>query len=524
MNADYNSIVDEAYLPPHNSMDFSKIKIGTKSVENAILDLGCYRRLNPTLGDKEAVMRAIMNGDIDAMRDISNFFYRTSGIYFRLCRYMAYLFCYDWLITPQVFSDSVKSDKVIDTFYKALNYLDNFHAKQFFGEAALKVIKNGCYYGYLVPEANKMVVQELPPKYCRSRFNVSGRPAVEFNMRFFDDNFRDTELRNKMLNLFPQEFRKGYELYKKGKLRPEFPGDTSGWYLLDVEKTIKFNINDDDYPAFIAVIPAIIDLDEAQDLDRKRMQQKLLKIIIQKMPTDKNGDLVFDVDEAQALHNNAVRMLGKAIGINVLTTFADVDVEDMSDNNTTTSTDELEKVERAVYNAAGTAQNNFNSDGNIALEKSILNDSAHMRGLVYQFEAFLNDLLKPYNKQPKKVVYTAEILPTTVYNYLELSKYYKEHTQMGFSKLLPQIALGRSQSVILATAYFENDMLDLVNVFVPPMTSSTMNAESLASITGKKTTDDSGSSDTESNGEAGRNEKPDDEKSEKTIANRESMS
>jgi hypothetical protein len=28
------------------------------------------------------------------------------------------------------------------------------------------------------------------------------------------------------------------------------------------------------------------------------MQQQLLKIIIQKMPIDKNGDLVFDVDEA----------------------------------------------------------------------------------------------------------------------------------------------------------------------------------------------------------------------------------
>ena len=38
------------------------------------------------------------------------------------------------------------------------------------------------------------------------------------------------------------------------------------------------------------------------------MAQKLVKIIIQQMPLDKNGDLVFDVDEARA-HNNAVRML-----------------------------------------------------------------------------------------------------------------------------------------------------------------------------------------------------------------------
>ena len=40
--------------------------------------------------------------DIDKMRQISNFFYKTSGIYSRLCRYMAYLYKYDWFITPYI--------------------------------------------------------------------------------------------------------------------------------------------------------------------------------------------------------------------------------------------------------------------------------------------------------------------------------------------------------------------------------------------------------------------------------------
>ena len=52
--------------------------------------------------------------------------------------------------------------------------------------------------------------------------------------------------------------------------------------------------------------------------------------------------------------------------------------------------------------------------------------------------------------------------------------------QVGFSKMLPQIAMGQSQSSILANAYFENDLLDLVNLFVPPLMSSTMNADSIA--------------------------------------------
>jgi hypothetical protein len=198
------------------------------------------------------------------------------------------------------------------------------------------------------------------------------------------------------------------------------------------------------------------------------------------MPIDKNGDPTLSDEEIQALHNNAVAMLGRAIGIDILTTFADVDVADLADKNTTTSTDDLEKVEREVYNEAGVSQMQFNTDGNIALEKSILNDEAALYNLIQQFEDFLNILIEPYNKNPKKIYYRAQILGTTIYNYKDMAKLFKEQTQLGYSKMLPQIALGQSQSSILATAYFENDILDLVNVFIPPISSATMNADTLA--------------------------------------------
>ena len=508
----------DVYSQAYKTIDFSKIKVGAKTLEDAVLDLGSLHRQNPRLADKKAILDAIDKSNYELMREISNYFYKTSGIYNRLCRYMAYMYRYDWMITPYINSENVKEDKVLDIFHKALTFLDNFEVKRFFGEVALKVIKNGCYYGYIIPNDNRVQIQELSPNYCRSRFSVNGRPAVEFNMKWFDDKFRDTASKMKMLRLFPNEFRKGYVMYKEGKLPPQFAGDTSGWYLLDANNVIKFNINGEDFPAFISVIPAIMDLDAAQELDRKKMAQKLLKIIIQKMPVDKNGDLIFDVDEAQELHNNAVRMLGKAIGIDVLTTFADVDVADMADKNTTTTVDELQKIERTVYNEAGVSQMQFNTDGNIALEKSILNDEAAMYNLLVQFEAFLNDLLIPFNKSPKKIQIRAQILTTTIYNYKEMAKMYKEQTQLGYSKMLPQIALGQSQSSILANAYFENDVLDLVNVFIPPMMSSTMNGETIQNLGNKKKAENGND-----NSGGGRPEKADDEKAEKTIQNKESQ-
>ena len=495
-------------------VDFAKIRVASKIVDDVTYNLCDYKRVDNRFGDKTLVLKAIKDGDYRLMREISDFYYRTSGIYNRLCRYMAYMYRYDWMVTPYVNSttSSVKSERILKDFYKALTLLDNFGVKKFLGETALKVIRNGCYYGYIIRTDDSIVIQELPPKYCRSRFAAAdGTPLVEFNLRFFDEMFRDSTQKMRMLQAFPKEFKKAYILYKEGKLPPEFAGDISGWYLLDSASAIKFNINGEDFPAFISVIPAILDLNEAQGLDRKKMQQQLLKLIIQKMPIDKNGDLVFDVDEAAQLHRNAKQMLSSAIGLDVLTTFADVQVEDLADNVTTTSTDDLEKVERAVYNEAGVSQMQFNTDGNIALEKSILNDEAAMYNLLQQFEVFLNRLIKPFNTTPKKIYYRVQLLSTTIYNYKDLSKLYKEQTQMGYSKILPQLALGQSQSSILANAYFENDILDLVTVFVPPMTSNTMNADSLRQVA-------------DGNKSAGRPEKEDDEKTEKTIQNKESQS
>ena len=276
-----------------------------------------------------------------------------------------------------------------------------------------------------------------------------------------------------------------------------------------------------DAPLFIPVIPAILDLEDAKQLDRDKMAQQLLKIIIQQMPIDKNGDLIFDVQEANALHNNAVAMLGDTIGISVLTTFADVDVADLSDRSNLTSVDELERVERSLYNEAGVSQKQFNTDGQTALDKSIANDEATMTDLLLQFEKYAERLLAAFNRNSKRLKYTVSILPTTIYNYKDLSKIYKEQTQIGFSKLLPQVALGMSQSEIIATACFENGMLLLNDLFVPPQMSSTMSGTKAPDSSRNKTTEKEKENDNAQSekSQGGRPEKPDDEKSEKTIRN-----
>ena len=159
---------------------------------------------------------------------------------------MAYLYKYDWFVTPYIKGceglldqdqeeDTIVSEdgsvtetpegkvkrqkktkenkKYFNGFFEVLRYFENFQIKQFCGQVALKVIRNGCYCGYLIKQSDRVVVQELHPKYCRSRFKVRNRPAIQFNMKYFDDKFPDEIQRYQILNLFPQEFKKGYALY-----------------------------------------------------------------------------------------------------------------------------------------------------------------------------------------------------------------------------------------------------------------------------------------------------------------------
>ena len=512
---DFRLFTEEKKAP----MDFNKIRIGKNTYANDVTaNVDFFKTSSQIHTKRDRIERALHDNDLKALREYSNYYYNMNGIYSRLCRYVAYLFKYDWVITPVKYDDKVKDEKVREGWFKASILLDNSELKKNFGEIALSVIKDGCYYGYILEQNARVVLQDLPADYCRSRYQLNGVPIVEFNVKYFDDAFKDADYRLRVLKMFSKEFQKGYIAFKQGTLQKDFQGDENGWIPLEAGKAVKFNLSGSDRPLFVSIIPAILDLEDAQGLDKKKMAQQLLKVIVQKMPIDKNGDLIFDVDEAQQLHANAVGMLGNAIGVDVLTTFADVDVADLSDKSNVSSVDQLTKVERRVYNEAGVSQMQFNTDGNLALEKSIANDEATMTNLLLQFEGFGQRLLAPYNKNPKKLKYVFSLLPTTIYNYKELSKLYKEQTMLGFSKLLPQVALGQSQTMIMATAYFENEVMKLDELFIPPQMSSTMsgNAADAGAKSGQKTKLPSGN-------QGGRPEKPDDEKSTKTIQNKESQ-
>lgn len=518
-------LVDEE--DPFTPRDFGKLRMGLHTMDNVLASINTYKRVNPKYGSKTTILNAINQRDYNTIREISKYFYESSGIYKEICDYAAYLFKYDWYVT--CYADDLeneKEEKILKEFSKALLYLDRSDIKKLCGDIALQIMVEGAYYGIMMDFGDRFGMQALPPSYCRVRFYSATSPIVELSLRFFDTYFTTPQQRMKVLKLFPEDIQKAYILYRQNKLKGDYPGEYTEWVALDPGSTVKISLGGSvggEMPPFAATIPSIIDLDEAQALDREKTLQQLVKILVQKLPLDKNGDLIFDVDEAKDIHNNAVAMLKRANGIDVLTTFADIEKIDTRDTNSNVSKDDLEKVERTVYNNAGVSKNLFNADGNLAVATSILVKQSSLRQMLYQFGGLLNKALTKFNKK-NRWEFRAMFLETTEHNFRDISKAFKEQVTLGYQKMLPSIAMGQSQSDVLATILFENEVLHLADIMQPPQSSNTLSAKSQDKTNQSSTTKNQNNQTNSSTGEAGRPEKPDTEKSDKTIQNAESAS
>jgi len=61
--------------------NYGKIKVGVKTLGNATLNLGSLQDGNRNLANKPYIMKALAENNVSVLREISNYFYKTSGVY-----------------------------------------------------------------------------------------------------------------------------------------------------------------------------------------------------------------------------------------------------------------------------------------------------------------------------------------------------------------------------------------------------------------------------------------------------------
>ena len=75
--------------------DYGRIKVGMKTLEDAVLNLSSIKDNKRNFHNKGLIMKALAEKDLVLLRAISDYFYRTNGIYSNVCNYYANLYRYD---------------------------------------------------------------------------------------------------------------------------------------------------------------------------------------------------------------------------------------------------------------------------------------------------------------------------------------------------------------------------------------------------------------------------------------------
>ena len=65
----------------NSNIDYSKVKVGVKTLDDAILNLGALKKLEKNYGNKAMVLQALAQKDMVTLREISEYFYAINGIY-----------------------------------------------------------------------------------------------------------------------------------------------------------------------------------------------------------------------------------------------------------------------------------------------------------------------------------------------------------------------------------------------------------------------------------------------------------
>jgi len=83
----------------------------------------------------------------------------------------------------------------------------------------------------------------------------------------------------------------------------------------------------------IAAIPQLRKLKDAVGREEKRDENELYKLLIQRMPIDNNGELVFELEEVENIHAGVAEMLRDLDTVDVLTTFGETTLENLQDSS-----------------------------------------------------------------------------------------------------------------------------------------------------------------------------------------------
>ena len=469
----------------------------------------------------EEIEQIIRSGEISAIRELSRYYYRTNGRYRNNINFLATLFLYDTVVTPIYETGKGSKAQITKAFYNACNFVEALDLKPTLARMTREWLKTGVYYGILQEYGNKVVIQDLPEEFCRTRFkDFNNLSILEFNIEYFLTKYEDEKIREAALLNFPPAIQKGWKDWRTRKL-------DNPWIMVPASAGgIVFCFAEDTTPLLIAAIPDLAKMKDAVGREEKRDENELYKLLIQRMPVDSDGHLVFELDEVAEIHAGVANMLRDLDTVDVLTTFGETTLENLQDSSAATqANNRIEKYSDNAWDSLGSSKLFFNADNSSSLAYVIKRLESVMQDYINVYATWIRFLINSRFSRTG-LTFDFEILPTTKFNIKDYVGYYLQQAQFGYPRMRVGAALGVKQRNLVSAIDFENEFLNLDEKMIPLMSSYTQTGEENSSKKNNSSEKNSGSKSQvrDITNKGGRPALADEEKSQKTQANIDSMS
>ena len=469
----------------------------------------------------DEIQTIVRSGEITAIRELSRYYYRTNGRYRNVINFLSNLFLYETLVTPIYEPGKGSKTQIIKSFYNACSFVEALNVKSTLARITKEWLKSGIYYGILQETGNKVVVQDLPAEYCRTRYkDFNDLPILEFNITYFITKYDNEKAREAAIINFPAAIQRGWKAYKANNL-------DDPWILVPPSAGgVVFCFAEDSTPLMIAALEDLAKLKDAVGREEKRDENELYKLLIQRMPIDNDGHLVFELDEVAQIHEGVASMLRDLDTVDVLTTFGETTLENLQDTSAATqANNRLEKYSDNAWDALGSSKLFFNADNSSSLAYVIKRLESVMQEYINMYSHWIKFLINSRFSRTG-LAFDFEILPVTKYNIDDYVGYYLQAAQFGYPRMRAAAVMGIKQRNLVSSINFENEFLNLDEQMVPLMSSYTQTGDENS---GEK----NNSSEKNSNGKSqpkditnkgGRPKLADEDKSQKTQANIDSKS
>lgn len=400
------------------------------------------------------------------LRRAVQYIYGASPHFRRLIQYFVGLSDLSYIIEPYKIDPKHANTRIVNNNYRrVLNTLSSMSIKTQFPKILTVVLREDVFYGTMWVSTDSITIQQLPSDYCTISSIEGNVPNVSFDFSYFD-------ARLSLLDNYPPEFRRKYEIYKSDIVMR--------WQELDSPTSFAVKCNTDvwDYaiPPFAGLLREVYDLEDYKGLRLSKTALENYAMLAMKIPMKDDGDWGIDLDKAKEFWYNLDSVIPDEIG-SVLTP---MDIEKISFERTHTGDiDTTAEAEQALYTAAGVSSllfNNAKASAN-ALLLSIKADQAVTYGIVKGIEDFINRYIQSlsYGKN-----FHVNFLDVSPFNRKEVGDAYLKAASYGLPTISAYAASqGIGQAELDAMSFLEGRVLALPDMFRPIRNSTQMSQNEL---------------------------------------------